>query len=468
MAERAFDVVLRNAKLAGRPSQSGAEGAVDVGIRAGLVDAVGPKLEKASVEHDCGGALLLPGLVDNHVHYREPGAAWKEGWVTGSAASLRGGATRVGEIQNNAPLVETVEQWEAKVASISKRSRVRPMVYGCATRRNLATVKALAAAAPGVKLFMAADEALEVSDEPTLRQVFGEVAAAHGLLLLHAEDGPLVRAGLQRFGDRAQDFWLARSIDAERVAIERAIELSGRFGTRVHFFHVSSAAACAAIRSAKRRGLPVSAAACAHYLLFTNEDVAARGAILKCNPSIKTAEDRTALRAAVKDGTLDVIQSDHAPHPRAEKAKSFREAPSGIPGADLFLPLWLELVADGVLTLDDFVERGAVAPARLHGVHQRGKATASAVADFVLVENGSFEVRESDFASKAKLSPYVGRTLRHRVVKAWIGGKLAFDRAKPEDLAAMERAAPPPLPDVPAAPSATSTTSKGADPKGCC
>ncbi|HZO09707.1 MAG TPA: dihydroorotase family protein, partial [Myxococcota bacterium] len=337
-SDRPFDLVLRNARMpsralrdpAGKPAS---EERVDVGVRAGVVEAVGPKLERGTTEFDCAGALLLPGFVDNHVHYREPGASWKEGWVAGSSASLRGGATRVGEIQNNAPLVETVEQWRAKVASVTRRSRVRPMVYGCATKRNVASLKELAAAAPGVKLFMAADESLEVSDEPTLRAIFTEVAAAHGLLVLHAEDGPLVRKGLQRFGDRAQDFWLARSADAERVAVERALELSARIGTRLHFFHVSSEAACGAIRSAKRRGLPVSAAACAHYLVFTHDDVDERGAILKCNPSIKGAEDRAALRAAVKDGTLDVIQSDHAPHPRAEKQRRFRDAPSGIPGA---------------------------------------------------------------------------------------------------------------------------------------
>src|SRR5262249_21173086 len=175
------------------------------------------------------------------------------------------------------------------------------------------------------------DADLEVSELATLRAIFTEVAAVDGLLVLHAEHGPSVRAGLKRFGERAADFSHARSVEAERIAVEQALELCATTGARIHLFHVSPAAACDAIRAAKERDLPVSAAACAHYLTFTDADVAERGAVLKCNPSIKGAEDRVALRRAVRDGTLDCLQSDHAPHPRDEKGRPFGAAPSGIP-----------------------------------------------------------------------------------------------------------------------------------------
>lgn len=418
-------------------------------MRAGRIAALERGLPRAAAPHvvdlACDGALLLPGLIDNHVHYREPGAAWKEGYVTGSAASARGGATTVGEIQNNRPLIVNAEQWRAKAASVAARSRVRVLPYGCALKSNVKELRELARVAPGVKLFMAADEELEVSDLATLRAIFTEVAAADGLLVLHAEHGPLVRAGLKRFGERAEDFSLARSVEAERVAVETSIELAASTGARIHLFHVSSGAACAAIGAAQARGVAVSAAACAHYLMFADTDVGARGAILKCNPSIKSGDDRRALRAAVRDGVLDCIQSDHAPHPRVEKGRPFGAAPSGIPGADLLLSLWLALVDEGVLTLDQLVERGAIGPARLHRLDDRGRIGVGALADLVLVEACDWTVAEEDFASKAKLSPYVGRRFKRRAAKVWVGGKLVFDRAQPEDLAALEKAAPPPL-----------------------
>ncbi len=461
-----FDLVVRDAtvpaaalavRVRGGPLQSGASQRLDVGVRGDRIAAVERGLPRGRHEVAADGALLLPGLIDNHVHYREPGATWKEGYVTGTSASLRGGATTVGEIQNNAPLVLDATQWRAKVASLTGRARTRVLVYGCATPTNVADVRELARVAPAVKLFLAADPELEVSDRPTLRAIFEEVAAADGLLVLHAEMGPLVRAGLAAFGERAADFSKARSPEAELAAVELCNELCAATRARIHYFHVSSALACDAIRAAKSRGLPVSAAACAHYLLFTDADVAERGALLKCNPSIKSSADRAALRAAVADGTLDVIQSDHAPHPAAEKReRSFRAAPSGIPGADLFLPLWLELVAEGVLTLDQLVERGSRGPERLHRLEDRGAIEPGLLADLVLVETRAATVTEAAFASKAKHSPYVGRMLRAWPHKVWVGGQLAFDRARSEDLAALERAAPPPL----------ATTSGGKS--GCC
>lgn len=442
------DLVLRDVRIPSAALAAAARNAprLDVAIDGDRIAAVGPALPPARVELACGGALLLPGLIDNHVHYREPGAAWKEGYVTGTSASLRGGATTIGEIQNNAPLVETAEQWRAKVASLVGRARNRVLAYGCATKGNLATLRELAAVAPGIKVFLAADGALEVCERAALRAIFAEVAAVDGLLVVHAELGPLIHAGVAQWGAKAADFHRARSPEAERAAIDLCNESCAETGARVHYFHVSSALACEAIRDAKLRGLPVSGAACAHYLLFTDADVAQRGALLKCNPSIKTASDRLALRAAVHDGTLDVIQSDHAPHPRAEKLeRPFQQAPSGIPGADLFLSLWLELVDEGVLTLDDLVERGAVAPARLHRLTDRGTIEVGRLADLVLVETCDWIVAEADFASKAKQSPYVGRRFRRRAAKVWVGGRLAFDRAVAEDLVALEAAAPLPL-----------------------
>jgi dihydroorotase len=426
----------------------GAPVRLDVGVRDGRIVVVERALLHGRVEVQGGGALLLPGLVDNHVHYREPGLTHKEGYVSGTCASVRGGATTVGEVQNNAPLIRTVHHWRAKVASVQPRARSRVMVYGCAVKDNVGEVRELARYAPALKLFLAADAELEVSDPATLRAIFHEVAAADGLLVLHAEMGPLVRAGLEKFGARAADFSKARSAEAEEAAVELCVETCASTGARIHFFHVSSARGCEAIRNAKRRKLPVSGAACAHYLMFSEEDVARLGAVLKCNPSIKSLADRDALRAAVRDGTLDVVQSDHAPHLVVEKERRFADAPSGIPGADLLASLWLELVSDGVLTLDQFVERATVGPAQLHRLADRGRVTVGALADLTLVEERPWRVEARDFASKAKLSPYTGRPFLWRVAKTWVGGRLVFDREQPEDVDALERAAPSPIETV--------------------
>ncbi len=425
------EMAIRGARLVGRDGVAIRE----VGIDGGRISAVDDEVEPAMIEFDGEGLLLLPGLIDDHVHFREPGMEVKEDFASGSRAAAHGGATTVFEIQNNAPLMTSRAAVESKLAVVRPKSRVNVGVYGSANASSAGRLAEMADLVMGFKVFLAPSHGDEgVDSDLTLRTIFQEITRLGKIAVIHAEDRSTIAAGLEAYGKLGARGWSrARSAAAEVKACERAIRLAETLGTRIHLFHLSSAGAVDLVEEAKGRGLSVTAATCPHYLLFTDDDVERLGGLLKCNPSIKTAVDRARLREGVRDGIIDVIETDHAPHRPAEKLAPFERNPSGISSADVFLPLLFRLIEEGVLTLRSLVERCCLAPARIYGLQGKGWIERGTDADLVLVDDRARWTPTADeFASKANVSPFVGMHLPARVVTTWVGGRVAWsDRPEP-------------------------------------
>lgn len=420
------DLVIRGARVW---SDAGIRVA-DVAIEAGEIVEVGAAvLAAGAAQVDATGLLLLPGLIDDHVHFREPGREDKEDFATGSLAAAHGGVTTIVEIQNNAPLMTSRAAVEAKLALVRPKSRVNVGIYGSATVASLGKLGEMADFVLGFKIFLAPSHGdAGVDSDEMLRALYREAARAGKPVVVHAEDKATIEKGLAQFSTDGPRGWSrARSPAAEVLAVERALRLCEETGARTHVFHLSAAGSVDRLADAKAKGLPVTGATCPHYLLFTDDDVARVGGLLKVNPSIKGAIDRDRLREGVRDGTLDVLETDHAPHLPGEKSAAFNDNPSGISSVDVFLPVLLKLVADGVLGLDQVIERACRTPARLLGIPNKGSIARGFDADLVLVDDRTpWTPRSDEFQSKAKLSPYVGYTLPARVVKTFVGGRVAY------------------------------------------
>ncbi len=381
---------------------------------------------------EADGRWLLPGFIDDHVHLREPGLERKEGYATGTRAAAAGGITTLLEIQNNPPLMVDRAAVEAKLAQVRPLSVVNIGVYGSLVRESLGHASEMADLVHGYKLFMGPSTGgIDVSGDEVLRSMFREVAATGHWLFVHAEDGDLIAQGIARHGpDGARAFHLARSAAAEIKATEDALRLAHDEGTRLHVFHLSSGGALELIRDARGAGRPVTCGTCPHYLYFTHEDTARVGPLLKVNPSIKTAGDREALLAGLRDGTVDCLSSDHAPHTAEEKAREFPLAPSGIPCLDIFMPLCLTLAERGALPLTTVLDRAARTPAALHGFERKGSVAEGFDADLVLVDPRERRVvRGAEHFSKARQTPYEGAELIGWPQLTVVGGEVVFARS---------------------------------------
>jgi dihydroorotase (multifunctional complex type) len=360
------------------------------------------------------GRWLLPGFIDDHVHLREPGLEHKEGYVTGTRAAAAGGITTLLEIQNNPPLMTSREAVEAKLAQVRPESVVNVGVYASLVEQALEQVGAMSDLVHGYKLFLGPSTGgLDVRGEERLAALFGAVAPTGHWLFVHAEDGDLIAAGIARHGPSgAAAFHLARPAAAEIRAVETAVRLAKQEGTRLHVFHVSTGGAVDRIAAARAQGLPVTAGTCPHYLYFTHEDTERLGTLLKVNPSIKTAADRDRLIEGLRDGSIDCLSSDHAPHTAEEKQRPFPQAPSGIPCLDIYMPLCLTLARRGLLSLETVIARAAETPAELHGYERKGRVLEGWDADLVLVDPEQTRVvRGAEHHSKAKQTPYEGMEL---------------------------------------------------------
>jgi dihydroorotase (multifunctional complex type) len=390
----------------------------DVLVEGPVIAAVGAagtlRRSDAATSIEGRGRWLLPGFIDDHVHLREPGLEHKEGYVTGTRAAAAGGITTLLEIQNNPPLMTTRAAVEAKLARVRPESVVNVGVYASLVEDARGHVQQMADLVHGYKLFLGPSTGgLDVRGEERLAALFGAVAPTGHWLFVHAEDGDLVAAGLARHGqDGAPAFHLARPAIAEIRAVETALRLAKQEGTRLHVFHVSTGGAVERIAAARARGQPVTAGTCPHYLYFTHADTARVGTLLKVNPSIKTAGDRDRLLEGLRDGRIDCLSSDHAPHTAEEKARPFPQAPSGIPCLDIYMPLCLTLARRGLLTLETVIARAAETPAEVHGYERKGRILEGWDADLVLLDpDEARTVRGAEHHSRAKQTPYEGMQL---------------------------------------------------------
>ena len=370
---------------------------------------------------DATGLLVLPGVVDAHVHFNEPGRAEWEGWETGSRAALAGGVTTVCDMPlNSTPPVVTVEAFDAKRAAAEAKSACDFALWGGLIPGHLDDLEPLAArGAIGFKAFMSGSGISDFpkSDLPTLRAGMQRAAALGRLVAVHAEFDR-ERTGS---GTTVRDFLDSRPIASECAAIRAAIELAGETGCALHVVHVSSAAGIALITEARALGVDVTGEACPHHLVLTEEDMERLGAVAKCAPPLRSPAEREKLWARLLAGEVETIGSDHSPSPWSLKSDpDFFKVWGGISGIQHFLPVLL----DAGLDPEACANLTALNPAHRFHLAGKGALVVGADADVTLVEiGGAHEVVAEALLYRHRHSPYVGRKLRARVRRTILRGQ---------------------------------------------
>lgn len=381
---------------------------------------------------DAAGRLLIPGMIDDQVHFREPGVTHKADMASESRAALAGGITSFMDMPNTKPQTVTVEALEDKYALAAGRCWGNYAFYMGTTNDNIDEIRRLAPDQTcGVKVFMGASTGNMLVDDPViLDQLFRD---APMLIAAHCEDTPMILANEARYREQYGEdvpmrfHGLIRSAEACYKSSSLAVELAKRHGARLHVLHLTSAMELPLFEPGPPDGKRITAEACVHHLYFTDADYESRGSLIKCNPAVKTAEDRAALRQALVEGRLDLIGTDHAPHTLEEKAGTYFNAPAGLPLVQHALQMALELAHDGVMDVAAVVEKIAHAPSRMFGIAERGYLREGWYADLVLVDMDRPQtVRREDVLYKCGWSPLEGDTLRSSISHTFVNGALGY------------------------------------------
>ena len=406
----------------------------DLLIKNERIEKIAPKITApAGVEViDAKGRWLLPGLIDDQVHFREPGLTAKGDLATESAAAVAGGVTSFMDMPNVNPQTITREALAAKYELAKGRAFANYAFYMGTTNDNLSELEALKKGeACAIKIFMGASTGNMLVDNPdTLDKIFQRAPV---MIVTHCEDTPMIKlaedAARAKYGDDVpfSEHPYIRSAAACHKSTQLATDLAKKHGTRLHVLHLTSASELHFFAPGDPRTKQISVEACVHHLYFDESSYATLGSKLKCNPSVKTATDREALVAAVRDGIIDIIATDHAPHTAAEKANSYFKAPSGLPLVQHSLLALLELMQAGELSLETIVQRACHAPAERFGVVDRGYLREGGYADLVLVDPKAVtEVTPESVRYKCGWSPFDGHRFKHRIDATWVNGKLVY------------------------------------------
>ncbi len=422
-------VLIRNARLV----NEGREFEGEVLVSNGRIVKIARNIdgENAAVEIDANGQWLLPGMIDDQVHFREPGAPAKGSIHTESRAAVAGGITSFMDMPNTNPATLTLEALADKKRRAAISSVANYGFHFGVSQDNLDTVAALnPCEVAGVKVFMGASTGNMLVDDPQiLERLFAEVPT---ILLAHCEHTPSIDANAanlcELFGERIPPgaHPLIRNAEACYRSSSLAVELANRHGTRLHVLHLTTARELAMFEDKPLAQKRITAEVCLHHLLFDDRDYSSLGNLIKCNPAIKTQADRDALRAALSSNLLDVIGSDHAPHTWEEKQRAYAQAPSGLPLVQHALPALMELVADDVLPITTLVAKTSHRVADLFAIPDRGYLREGYWADLVLVERQTLEVDRQPILSQCGWTPFAGRSFRHRVSTTIVSGQIAW------------------------------------------
>ncbi|UKE45949.1 MULTISPECIES: dihydroorotase [Xanthomonas translucens group] len=406
----------------------------DLRIADGRIAAIAPQLSARDGETvvDAAGRWLLPGMIDDQVHFREPGLTHKGDIASESAAAVAGGLTSFMDMPNTNPPTLDATALQAKYDAASGRAWGNYGFYMGASNDNLAAIQTLdPKTAPGIKVFMGASTGNMLVDNPqTLDAIFRDAPTP---IITHCEDTPTIDATLAAFKEKYGEALTPqmhpdiRSREACLKSSQLAVSLAKKHGTRLHVLHISTADELALFAPGPIQGKRITAETCIHFLRFDRADYAALGNLIKCNPAIKDASDREALIRALAEDVIDVLATDHAPHTWEEKSKPYAQAPSGLPLVQYALVAALELVHEGRLSVAQVVHKFAHAPALLFDVQQRGFLREGYHADLVLIDDTAFTVRREDILSKCGWSPFEGRTFRSKIAATWVNGALAWD-----------------------------------------
>lgn len=411
----------------------------DVLIKNGRIEKIAPSIDPAYqvIEIDASGMFLLPGAIDDQVHFREPGLTHKANIYTESRAAIAGGVTSFMEMPNTNPPTFTQDLLEAKYQIGAAHSLANYSFFMGTSQDNLEQVlrtNEKKNEVCGVKIFMGSSTGNLLVDNPLiLESIFGGTEL---LIATHCEEEAIIkknRAALEAIKPQleASDHPIIRNEDACFESSWKAIQLAQKFNSRLHILHISTAKELQLFSNlmplAEKR---ITAEVCVHHLHFTAADYARKGNLIKCNPAIKSPENKTALWEALLDDRLDVIATDHAPHTWEEKQADYSHAHAGLPLVQHSLPLMLQYVQAGKLTMEKMVEKMSHAVATCFQIKERGFIREGYHADLVLIEAKSFTVSKENILYKCGWSPLEGNSFPYQIYSCFVNGHLAYHQGK--------------------------------------
>lgn len=412
----------------------------EVLIRDGFIAKIGDDLSgEKFVDRliDANGSFLLPGVIDDQVHFREPGLTHKAEIYTEAKAAVAGGVTTYMEMPNTKPSAVTNELLEEKYKRANEVSLANYSFYLGTTNTNLEEIKKVDAQnVCGIKIFMGSSTGnMVIDDEKALENIFKEAPI---LVATHCEDDPMIQGNLaafrEKYGEGIHPKYhpYIRSEDACYKSSSKAVGLARKYGTRLHILHISTAKELELFdNSLPLTEKKITAEACIHHMWFSEEDYETKGNLIKWNPAVKKATDRDAIFQAVLDNKIDVIATDHAPHTKEEKAQGYFDAPSGGPLIQHTLQAMMDFYHQGKISMERIVEKMCHAPALMFDIEDRGFIREGYWADLVLADpNKSQLVTPESLHYKCGWSPFEGHTFGSSVTHTIVSGHLAFENGK--------------------------------------
>ena len=394
----------------------------------------GNELPRAECDEiiEATGLYLIPGVIDDHVHFREPGLTEKATIATESRAAAAGGVTSYMEMPNTVPQTTTIKALKEKFRIAANDSVVNYSFYFGATNSNVADFTKLNPKnICGIKLFMGSSTGnMLVDKKEQLEEIFRTATLP---VAVHCEESTIIAENSRKIKEREGDdpdvkfHPVIRSAEACYLSTKCAVDLARKFGTQLHVTHISTARELELFTAGDTKGKRITAEATPAHLTFCDADYARLGTKIKCNPAIKSADDREALRKAISDGTIDLIGTDHAPHLPKDKVGGALKATSGMPSIQFSLPAMLNLVDQGVIDIETLVQKMCHAPAQIFNINKRGFIEKGFYADFVLLSpNKPHTITTADIISKCAWSPFEGDTFNWSVEQTWVNGECVY------------------------------------------
>ena len=384
---------------------------------------------------EASGMYLIPGVIDDHVHFREPGLTHKATIATESRAAAAGGVTSYMEMPNTVPQTTTLEALKEKYSIAAKESVINYSFYFGATNSNCGTFAKLnTKKVCGIKLFMGSSTGnMLVDRQNELEKIFKEAERIGMPVAVHCEDSAIIAANTKAIKENEGDdpdvkfHPVIRSEEACYRSTASAVELAKRYGTRLHIMHISTAKELELLTAGSTEEKKITAEVTPAHLTFCDADYDTRGTKIKCNPAIKSVEDREALRKALNEGKIDLIGTDHAPHHPDDKKGGALKAASGMPSIQFSLLAMLRLVDEKTISIEELVEKMCHAPARIFDLDKRGYIAKGYHADIVLLRHDQPHIiTKDDIISKCKWSPFEGDTFNWKVEQTWVNGECVY------------------------------------------
>lgn len=438
-------ILIKNAKIVNEGSIFEGDVLIENDLIVEISDSISLKTSDCKVI-DAEGSYLIPGAIDDQVHFREPGLTHKGDIESESRAAIAGGITSFIEQPNTVPNAVTQEILEDKYVIASEKSFANYSFMMGATNDNLEEVlKTNPKNVAGIKIFLGSSTGnMLVDKEETLEKIFSSTPM---LIAVHCEDETTIQNNLAEFKEKYGDdipvtaHHLIRSAEACYISSSKAVALAKKTGARLHIFHLSTAKEMELFTNKiPLEDKKITAEVCVHHLWFTDEDYKTKGNFIKWNPAVKTAEDRAELWKALNDGRIDVIATDHAPHTKEEKMQSYLKAPSGGPLVQHAVVAMFEAYHQGKITVEKIVEKMCHNPAKIFKIEKRGFIKEGYFADLVIVNPSlPWSVKPENILYKCGWSPFENFTFKSRITHTFVNGEMVYNNFKVKDIRAGKR-----------------------------